>query len=83
MNTVTKAMHKDLVAVKNAKIAASKSYQITRLTKSGKPSKMSGDTYAFHTALEAMEFVERIQNLNPTTTFNWQYNEALQAELHN
>ncbi len=82
MNTVSKSFYSDLKAAKTDQAKAKKPYSITRLTKAGKPSKMASDTLHFSTVSEALDYIERIKDLNPTTIFNWQYSETMREELH-
>lgn len=75
MNTVSKSFYQDLRSARSAQAEASKPVSITRLTKSGKPSKMADDTKRFHTVEEAQAYIERIVSLNPGRDIRYIFNQ--------
>lgn len=75
MNTVSKSFYQDLRNARNGQKEDSKPVSITRLTKSGKPSKMADDTKRFHTVEEAQAYIERIARLNPGRDILYVFNQ--------
>ncbi len=71
MGYVSQSFKNDLDSARRSQREARKNWQVDRITKAGKPSKMAGDTQLFATQAEADAYVARIRALNPGTTFHF------------
>lgn len=75
MGNVSRSFYNDWSAAKKAKRQEEKTVSITRLTKSGKPSKIASDTHYFCTNEEAEAYIERMRKLNPTLDLRYTFNK--------
>lgn len=69
--SVSRSMSADVRAARRDRNELAKRFRITRQTKAGRDSKMADDTMRFRDLRDALAYIKRMKDLNPTRTIEY------------